>query len=165
MGILKKIHAVRVVNSGADHTELLRRLSEAISSGYVEQIPVMKPHPRAPNLSWYRDKKTGQIYSLDPPDQIPGWWTEVDPGERNFTHVQTAEAETSHRADERRASVKTVWGLLLLILTPVFLFVKPITKAAVLQDLLLVFWWAFILWLLITGTRESRRRDSRWPPI
>jgi len=161
MGIFKEIHAVRVVNPGLDHTELLRRLSEAISCGYVEQIPVTRPHPRAPSRAWYRDKKTGQIYSLDPPDQLPGWWTEVNSGDRDFTHVQTAEAETSNSTDERRASVKTFWGLLLLILTPVLLFVKPITKAAVLRDLLLAFWWAFIFWLLITGMRESRPTDSK----
>jgi ABC-type uncharacterized transport system permease subunit len=53
------------------------------------------------------------------------------------------------------------WGILLLILTPVFLFVRPVTKAAALRDLLLVIWWAFILWLLVTGRKESRPTDSK----
>jgi hypothetical protein len=48
------------------------------------------------------------------------------------------------------------WGVLLLFLTPAFLFVRPATKPAVLRDVLIVFWWAFILWLLITGRRESK---------
>jgi hypothetical protein len=161
MGIFKEIHAVRVVNPGLDHNELVRMLSEAISDGYVEQITVMKPHPRAPNRSWYRDKKTGQIFSLDPPDHLPGWWTEVDPGDHDFTHLRTAEGGTNGSMNQRRTSVKTVWGIVLLILTPVFLFVRPVTKAAVLRDLLLVFWWAFVLWLLITGMRESRPTDSK----
>jgi hypothetical protein len=53
-------------------------LSEAISRGHVEQIPVMKPHPLAPRREWYRDKETGQICSLDPPGERGGWWAEVD---------------------------------------------------------------------------------------
>lgn len=148
MGIFKKIHAVRVVKPGSDHDELLRMLSEAISRGYVEQIPVTKPHPHAPNLSWYQDKKTGQIYSLDPPDQLPGWWTEVHPDDDDFNHLRTAEEGTNGRVNQRKRDVKIFWGLLLLFLTPVFLFVSPVTKTAVLRDLLLVFWWAFIFWLL-----------------
>lgn len=57
--------------------------------------------------------------------------------------------------------MKMFWGLLLLFLTPVFLFVKPVTKEAVLRDALLVIWWAFIFWLLITGKRESKPTDSQ----
>jgi cobalamin biosynthesis protein CobD/CbiB len=57
--------------------------------------------------------------------------------------------------NQQRVSVKLLWGVLLMILTPVLLFVRPVTKAAVLRDLLLVIWWAFILWLLVTGRRES----------
>jgi len=53
------------------------------------------------------------------------------------------------------------WGILLLILTPVFLFVRTVTKAAVLRDLLLAIWWAFIFWLLVTGAKESRPTDSK----
>ena len=161
MGIFKKIHAVRVVHPGSDHNELLRRLSEAIAGGYVEQIAVMKADPHAPNRSWYRDKKTGQIYSFDPPDQLPGWWTEVVPDDRDFTYLPIAEGVTNGGVNQRRTSLKMGWGILLLILTPVFLFVRPITIAAFLRDLLLMLWWAFILWLLITGMRESRRTGSK----
>ncbi len=159
MGIFKKIHETRVVNPGLDHDELLRRLSEAISGGYVEQITVTKYAP-PPDRSWYRDIKTGQTYSLDPPDQLPGWWIELDPGDRDFGQLRTAEGGANDRSNQRRTSVKMIWGILLLILTPVFLFVRPVTQAAALRDLLLVFWWAFVLWLLITGVRESRRTHS-----
>ena len=62
---------------------------------------------------------------------------------------------------QQRASVKIFWGILFLFLTPVFLFVKPVTKAAALRDLLLVIWWAFIAWLLFTGRKESRPTDSK----
>jgi len=30
-----------------------------------------------------------------------------------------------------------------------------VTKVSVLRDLLLVVWWAFILWLLVTGMKQS----------
>jgi uncharacterized membrane protein len=80
---------------------------------------------------------------------------------RHFTYLRTAEGETSGTVNEQRPRVKMFWGILLLILTPVFLFVRPISKAAALRDLLLVIWWAFILWLLITGMKESRPTDSK----
>jgi hypothetical protein len=57
--------------------------------------------------------------------------------------------------------VKIFWGMLLLILTPVFLFVRPVSKGAILCDLLLVIWWAFVLWLLVTGIKESKPTDSK----
>jgi len=63
--------------------------------------------------------------------------------------------------NQQSARVKIFWGILLLFLTPVFLFVRPITKTAVVRDLLLVIWWAFILWLLITGKKELRATDSK----
>jgi hypothetical protein len=78
MGILKEIHEVREVGSSADCRELLHKLAIAIARGWVEQIPVMKPHPMSRNETWYRDKKTGQIYSLHPFDGRPGLWMEVD---------------------------------------------------------------------------------------
>jgi hypothetical protein len=53
------MHETRVVSPGFDYGELRRMLSEAISRGYVEQIPVMKPHRFAPAREWYRDKETG----------------------------------------------------------------------------------------------------------
>jgi hypothetical protein len=57
--------------------------------------------------------------------------------------------------------MKTFWGILLLILTPVFLFVRPVSNAAILRDLVLVIWWAFIFWLLVTGKKESKPTDSK----
>jgi hypothetical protein len=48
MGIFKEMYEQRVFNSDWEYTELRRKLSEAISGGYVEKIPVMKPHRWAP---------------------------------------------------------------------------------------------------------------------
>lgn len=88
MTVFKEMHEAREISGQRDYDELLRMLSEAIARGYVEQVPVMKPHPYAPRLAWYREKETGVIYSLDPPDERSGWWAEVDlkdliePGEK-----------------------------------------------------------------------------------
>jgi hypothetical protein len=80
MGIFKEMYEQRVFASDRDYWELRRMLSEAISRGYVEQVPVMKPHRLAPKREWYRDKETGEIYFLDAPEEKSrGWWAEVDP--------------------------------------------------------------------------------------
>jgi hypothetical protein len=39
----------------------------------------MKPHRYAPRRAWYQEKETGVIFSLDPPDERPRLWAEVDP--------------------------------------------------------------------------------------
>ena len=41
MGIFRDMHETRQFDSDWDYRELRRMLSEAISRGYVEQIPVM----------------------------------------------------------------------------------------------------------------------------
>ena len=69
----------RQFDSEWEYRELRRMLSEAIARGYVEQIAVMKPNRFTRNQEWYRDKETGEIYSLDRPDgKIRGWWDKVD---------------------------------------------------------------------------------------
>jgi hypothetical protein len=79
MGIFREMHEQRIFESDRDYHELRRMLSEAISRGYVEQVPVMKPSRFSPNREWYRDKETGEIYSLDAPEEkIRGWWDRVD---------------------------------------------------------------------------------------
>jgi hypothetical protein len=78
--IFREMHEQRRFESDRDYWELRRMLSEAISRGYVEQIPVMKPSRFSPGREWYRDKETGAIYSLDGPEEKSrGWWAEVDP--------------------------------------------------------------------------------------
>jgi hypothetical protein len=80
MGIFREMYEQRVFNSDWEYTELCRKLAEAISRGCVEQAPVMKPHRWAPRREWYRDKGTGEIYSLDAPEEKSrGWWARVDP--------------------------------------------------------------------------------------
>jgi hypothetical protein len=85
-------------------------LSQAISCGYVEQIPVMKPHRYSPNESWYRDKETGQIYSLHPFDERPGSWMEVDPTDL----IEIDDPEEREPAPNGEASVPPLVRILFL---------------------------------------------------
>jgi hypothetical protein len=90
MGIFKEMYEQRHFNSDWEYTELRRKVSEAISRGYVEQIPVMeKPRRFSLKKEWFRDKETGEIYYLIGPDgKSRGGWDRVDaqdlvePGER-----------------------------------------------------------------------------------
>jgi hypothetical protein len=65
---------------------------------------------------------------------------------------------------QQKENTKLFFGMLLLFLTPVFLFVKPTTESAVFRDLALLIWWAFILWLLVTGRKESKQQIQSDPP-
>jgi hypothetical protein len=60
----------------------------------------------------------------------------------------------------KRATWKIVLGTVLLIITPFSLFVKPITRDAIIRDLLLAIWWAFVFWLLASGFKTYRPKNS-----
>jgi len=79
MTIFKKMHELRVIGSEPEYLHLKRLLAEAISAGYVEQVPVMSTNPALPDREWYRDKETGEIYYLVPPGDRNGRWDRVDP--------------------------------------------------------------------------------------
>jgi hypothetical protein len=70
----------------------------------------MKPHPMAPNETWYRDKKTGQIYSLHPFDERPGLWMEVDP--KDF--IETDDPEERESVPNSEARVPPLIRILIL---------------------------------------------------
>lgn len=55
-------------------------LREAIERGHVEALtPLLRPN-KAPTIeSWYRDKESGEIYRLKPPEfPAKGAWEPVD---------------------------------------------------------------------------------------
>ena len=82
MGIFKDMYELRLFDSDWQYRELRRMLAEAIERGYVEKIPVMKPQRWVSDEEWYRDKETGEIYSLVPPEEKNrGQWIRVDPGD------------------------------------------------------------------------------------
>jgi len=69
----------RHFESMRDYTELRRKLSEAISRGYVEQMSRTKIVVSS-NEEWYRDKETGELFCLVAPGEKSwGWWTRIDP--------------------------------------------------------------------------------------
>src|SRR5579864_2378760 len=73
MGIFKEICETRVVGSRLQYLGMKQRLQQAISRGWVEPVPVMKPSRFSPDQEWFRDTKTGEIYRLDPPGERGGW--------------------------------------------------------------------------------------------
>lgn len=81
MGIFKKMHEKRSFDSRREHQELRRMLSEAISRGFVEEIPAMSDGKIwSGEQQWFRDKETGEIYRLVAPgERSLGWWARVDP--------------------------------------------------------------------------------------
>lgn len=81
--------------------------------------------------------------------------------EKYFTQHRSAEDEESQNVNEKRVRPKVLVGLLLLVLTPLGLFVKPATGGAIIRDLGLVIWWAFVIWLLVTGLKEPKPTDSK----
>jgi hypothetical protein len=78
MGVFKEICETREVGGKPAYLGVKRRLEEAISRGWVEQVSVMKQNPWSPNEEWFRDKETGEIYRLVPPGDRGGWWDKVD---------------------------------------------------------------------------------------
>jgi hypothetical protein len=79
MGIFQDMYEKRRFDYEWEYSELRRMLSEAISRGYVEQIPVMKPSRFLRTEEWYRDKETGDIYSLvGPEEKMRGRWAKVE---------------------------------------------------------------------------------------
>ena len=88
MSILKEMHPQSDFGSWYAFEELQRRLAEAIRSGYVEEVPVMQKHPLTPVENWYRDRVTGEVYSLVPPDfPAAGSWERVDISDVKQTHL------------------------------------------------------------------------------
>ena len=79
MSIFEEMYPYRQFNSLRDFTELKRMLAEAMSRGYVEEVPVMIATEVPTTENWYRDKESGEIYSLMPPESPDrGSWERVE---------------------------------------------------------------------------------------
>ncbi len=79
MSIFYDMHQRDRFFSWWEFTEVQRMLREAIERGFVEEIPVSIIRPYLSSETWYRDKATGEIYSLtesNPPAQ--GSWVPID---------------------------------------------------------------------------------------
>jgi hypothetical protein len=66
MGIFKEICETREVSGRLAYLSVKQRLEEAISRGWVERVPVMKPSRFSPDQEWFRNNETGAIYRLVP---------------------------------------------------------------------------------------------------
>jgi len=79
MGILREIYGSSQFSSDAEYGELQHTLSNAIAGGFVERVPVRKRNRHFSGEKWFRDKETGEIYSLiQPEERIRGRWARVD---------------------------------------------------------------------------------------
>lgn len=79
MSVFQEMYPSRQFDSWHDFEELKRMLSEAIDRGFVEEINVIKSREVPRTENWYRDKETGEIYSLIPPEPpARGSWVAVD---------------------------------------------------------------------------------------
>lgn len=79
MGILKEIRGRTQFSSEDEFGELRQALSEAIAGGSIERVPVRKHNRYFPGEQWFRDKETGEIYSLiQPAERIRGRWAKVN---------------------------------------------------------------------------------------
>lgn len=79
MSIFQEMYPYRQFGSWRDFDELKRMLGEAIDRGFVEEVDVMKVREVPRTENWYREKETGEIYSLIPPEPpAQGSWEPVD---------------------------------------------------------------------------------------
>ena len=80
MSVLEEMHPRYSFESLRDYNELKRMLSETIERGFVEEVPVMITRPVPSHAErWYREKETGEIYSLTPPEApSQGAWERID---------------------------------------------------------------------------------------
>ena len=79
MSIFEQMYPFRQFNSWRDFDQLRRMLAEAMGRGFIEEVPVMKIREVPRTENWFRDKETGDIFSLIPPEPpARGGWERVD---------------------------------------------------------------------------------------
>ena len=60
----------------------------------------------------------------------------------------------------KNADWKFILGLVLLIVTPIWIFKMPNTAEHIEIDVIAALWWIFILWLLWVGKRDTRSKPG-----
>jgi hypothetical protein len=79
MNVFREMFDNDKFESPREFTELQRMLRQAIERGYVEEVPVTLKREVSQVERWYRDKETGDIYSLIPPESATrGCWGPVN---------------------------------------------------------------------------------------
>lgn len=75
MNIFQEMFDRTKFESLREFTELQRMLSQATERGYVEEVPVAVKREVSQVERWYKDKETGDVYSLIPPEAAArGYW-------------------------------------------------------------------------------------------
>ena len=65
--------------SDLEYSEFRQMLSEALANGQIERVPVIKRNRSFAGEQWFRDRETGEIYSLiKPQERIRGRWAKLD---------------------------------------------------------------------------------------
>lgn len=60
----------------------------------------------------------------------------------------------------KNADWKFILGLVLLIVSPIWIFKMPNTAEHIKIDVVAAVWWIFILWLLWAGKRDTRSKPD-----
>jgi hypothetical protein len=76
MSVVRDLHQKKQFDS--EYDEFRRMLQQTIDRGFVEESAPINPNPLGEGY-WFRDKETGEIFALTPPD-VPsrGSWNQVN---------------------------------------------------------------------------------------
>jgi hypothetical protein len=89
MPLFQDLHEKRQFESVRDYEEFRLRLQQAIDRGFAEEVEPIKPNPLGEEY-WFRDKESGEIFSLTPPDfPARGKWCQIDILDRFGSSEQT----------------------------------------------------------------------------
>jgi len=77
--ILKRIHRSEEIETSAAYEEVHARLRNLLDRGIIEAINPKKHYSSMSEEIWFRDKRSGVVYRLVPPDfPSVGVWAEVE---------------------------------------------------------------------------------------
>jgi RHS repeat-associated protein len=78
MSVFRDLHQKRQFDSVREYDEFRRMLQQTIDRGFVEELAPINPNPLGEQY-WFRDKETGEIFTLTPPDfPSRGSWHQVN---------------------------------------------------------------------------------------
>jgi hypothetical protein len=79
MSIFTEMYDLHVFESIQAYQEFLRRLSQALEEGWIEEIPVAIKRQVSRNERWFREKSSEEIYVLEDLEGKPSSWRPVEP--------------------------------------------------------------------------------------
>lgn len=79
MSIFTELYDLHAFESIHAYQEFLRKLARALEEGWVEEIPVVTMCDVPRNERWFREKYSGEVYSLEELEGKPSSWRPVEP--------------------------------------------------------------------------------------